>query len=206
MAIEFLYFDLGNVLLNFDHRLACEQMGKVAGIPADKVWEVVFDSDLEARYESGTLDDRGFYDEFCQATDSQPDFELLMQAGSEIFQQNLSILPIVSQLDSAGYRMGILSNTCSAHWAHCAGGRYAIIRQAFDVFALSYELGTCKPEEKIFRRAAELAGVAPDKIFYVDDLEGHVTAARKVGFDAVQYTSARNLARDLRQRGLRFNY
>jgi putative hydrolase of the HAD superfamily len=206
MPIEFLYFDLGNVLLHFDHQLACRQMGEVAGVPAEKVWDVVFAGDLEERYESGVVDDRAFYEEFCKATGTRPDFERLLSAGSEIFQQNLSIIPIISQLDGAGYRMGILSNTCPAHWAYCAQGRYALIQKAFDIFALSYELGACKPDAKIFQRAAELAGVPPERIFYVDDLEGHVAAARKVGFDAVQYTSARKLAADLRQRGIRFNY
>lgn len=206
MPIEFLYFDLGNVLLNFDHHVACRQMGEVAGVPAEKVWDVVFAGDLEERYESGVVDDRAFYEEFCKATGTRPDFERLLAAGSEIFQQNLSIIPIVSQLDGAGYRMGILSNTCPAHWAYCAQGRYALIREAFDVFALSYELGACKPDSKIFQRAAELAGVSPERIFYVDDLEGHVAAARKAGFDAVQYTSARKLAGALRERGVRFNY
>ena len=206
MPIEFIYFDLGNVLLHFDHQLACRQMGEVAGLAAEKVWDAVFAGDLEQRYESGALDDRGFYDEFCRATGTNPDFDRLLLAGSEIFRPNVSVIPIVSQLDAAGYRMGILSNTCPAHWAYCATGRYTLIRDCFDVFALSYELGACKPNPEIFRRAAELARAKPEQIFYVDDIPGHVAAARKAGFDAVQYTSAPQLARDLRERGVTFNY
>ncbi len=147
---SFLYFDLGNVLLLFDHQKACRQMAAVAGITAEKVWQVVFESDLELRYEAGELDDRGFYEVFCQQTDSRPDFEALLLAGSDIFTPNTSIFPVVGALDAAGYRLGVLSNTCPAHWAYCRAGRYGLLDRGFDVYALSYELGACKPSPKIF--------------------------------------------------------
>jgi HAD superfamily hydrolase (TIGR01493 family) len=202
----FLYFDLGNVLLNFDHRLAARQMGLVAGVSEQRVWQVVFESDLELRYEAGEIGDREFYDIFCRQTDTRADFDALLRAGSEIFTPNVSIFPVVAALDSAGYRMGILSNTCPGHWAYCSAGRYLLIDLAFDVHALSYQIGACKPSPKIFAAAAELAGVAPQEIFFVDDTAGHVAAARAAGFDAVGYTSAPALAAELRRRGLEFNY
>jgi FMN phosphatase YigB (HAD superfamily) len=206
MPPKFIYFDLGNVLLYFSHRLACEQMAAVAGTTAEKVRSAVFESDLEARYESGELDNRGFYAAFCQATGTAADYERLLLAGSEIFNLNLGLLPVVSQLDAAGHRLGILSNTCPAHWEYCTDGRYGILTAAFDVIALSYRIGARKPAAKIFLAAAEMAGVAPSDIFYVDDIPGHVAGAQQVGFDAVQYTTTAALVDDLHQRGVKFNY
>lgn len=203
---KFLYFDLGNVLLFFDHHLAARQMGEVAGVPAERVWDVVFGSDLELRYESGELDDRQFYEAFCRETDSRPDFDALLLAGSAIFTPNYSIFPLVGALAAANYRLGILSNTCPGHWSYCAQGRYSLLRRGFEVFALSYQLGACKPAPVIFERAAALAGVAPADVFFVDDIAGHVAAARAAGFDAVQYTGTPQLAEELYRRGLRFNY
>jgi putative hydrolase of the HAD superfamily len=81
-----------------------------------------------------------------------------------------------------------------------------MLEHGFQVFALSYELGACKPARKIFDGAAKLAGVAPSEIFFVDDVTENVTAAREAGFDAVLYTTTRQLASDLRARGLEFNY
>ena len=71
---RFLYFDLGNVLLFFDHRLACRQMGALAGVAEETVWQIVFESDLEMRYEAGDIDDREFYEIFCRETGTRPDF------------------------------------------------------------------------------------------------------------------------------------
>ena len=203
---KFLYFDLGNVLLNFDHRLAARQMAEVAGVPADRVWDVVFGSDLELRYEAGEVDDRGFYDIFCRETESQPDFAKLLFAGSEIFSLNYSMIPVVGALVGAGYRMGILSNTCPGHWSYCTDGRYGILNKGWEVFALSYELGACKPSAKIFEKAAALTGLAPEEIFFVDDVAANVAGARQAGIDAVQYTGTPQLVSDLRARGLAFGY
>ena len=162
---SFIYFDLGNVLLKFDHRQACRQMGEVAPLPADRVWDVVFASDLELRYEAGEFDDREFYEIFCRQTDSRPDFDAFLLAGSEIFTPNVPIFPIVAGLDAGGYRLGILSNTCPAHWAYCTGGRYGLIERAFKVFALSYELKACKPSPKIFEGAAARRRAAARNLF-----------------------------------------
>ena len=37
MPPKFIYFDLGNVLLRFDHELACRQMAAVAGTTPELV-------------------------------------------------------------------------------------------------------------------------------------------------------------------------
>ncbi|MGD9721789.1 MAG: HAD family hydrolase [Pirellulales bacterium] len=203
---RFIYFDLGNVLLFFDHRRAARQMAEVAGVPEEVVWQLVFAGDLERQYETGEVDDHQFYEHFCRETGSRPDARALALAGSEIFTPNIALSPIVAALDSAGYRLGILSNTSPAHWHYCSGGRYVLIDRAFDVYALSYELGACKPDARIFAQAAELAGVAPQEIFFVDDIAGHVAGACAAGFDAVQYTTPEALAAELRRRGLEFNY
>jgi putative hydrolase of the HAD superfamily len=83
---------------------------------------------------------------------------------------------------------------------------YGVLPAPFSVFALSFQIGAMKPDPKIYRAAAELAGVAPRDVFFCDDVMSHVTAARDAGFDAVQYTTTAALVADLRRRGVRFNY
>jgi putative hydrolase of the HAD superfamily len=202
---RFLYFDLGNVLLFFDHHQAARQMAEVAGLDTQRVWDLVFAGDLEFRYESGEFDDRGFYEIFCQQTDTRADYDALLRAGSEIFRPNLSIFPVIAALDSAGYRLGVLSNTCPSHWTYCTAS-YTLVARAFDVHALSCELKACKPSPKVYAGAARLAGVPPESIFFTDDNADNVAGASAAGFDAVQYTSTPALVAELRERGLEFNY
>jgi glucose-1-phosphatase len=200
--MRFLYFDLGNVLLHFDHHQAARQMAEVAGITAERAWEIVFAGGLEVQYEGGAIDCRAFYEEFCRLSNSRPDFAQLKQAAAAIFQPNHDVIELVHELHAAGHRLGVLSNTCAAHWEYCTDGRYAFLNECFEVYALSYELKCMKPEPEIYHRAADLAGVPPAEIFFVDDREENVVGARDVGFEAVLYEKPEGLRKALVEREL----
>jgi HAD superfamily hydrolase (TIGR01509 family) len=203
---RFIYFDLGKVLLFFDHRVAARQMAAVAGITEELAWQTVFDGELENHYEAGKITSQDFHGHFCEVTKSQSDFELLLHAASNIFELNTAIVPLIVHLARARYRLGILSNTNEAHWRFVSDGRFRVIRDYFPVTALSFEIGVMKPDPRIYLSAAELAGVAPREIFYTDDREENVAGALAAGFDAVLFHDARQLADELRLRNLRWNY
>ena len=55
MRDRFVYFDLGNVLVNFEHAIATRQLSELAGCSfAESQW-ALFDSGLEIRYETGLV-------------------------------------------------------------------------------------------------------------------------------------------------------
>jgi putative hydrolase of the HAD superfamily len=205
MRPKFLYFDLGKVLVDFSVERMLAQIAAVAGISAERVRAAVFDRRLLWEHETGRSSVAEFYEAFCAATATRPDPERLTAAAGEIFDLNAPMLPLVSQLALAGYRLGILSNTCPIHWDYCAR-RYRLLDDLFPVHALSFRIGAVKPEAAIFEAAAAMAGCRPGEIFFVDDLPGHVAGARTVGFDAVQFVGAEALADELRRREIRFNY
>ena len=203
---EFIYFDLGNVLLHFDHHRAARQMGEVAGITPERVWEIVFASGLELRYERGEITTEEFFESFCAASGTRPNFDRLCAAATEIFELNMSIVPVVAHLSATGHRIGILSNTNVLHWDYAYSGRYRCLQRYFQTFALSFELRAMKPEPTIYEAAATLAGTEPAKIFFVDDRPENVQGARAAGFDAILFENASQTARALRDRGIRLNY
>ena len=202
---KFLYFDLGMVLVTFTVERMCRQMAQAAGLAPERVREVVFDGDLETRYERGEISTREFYDAFCQRTGTCAPFDALCTAAGEIFEINTPMLPVVAELAQGRWPMGILSNTSQCHWEHCLR-HYRILEDSFRVYALSYQLRCAKPDPAIFRKAAELAGAAPSEIFYTDDIAGHVEGARAAGFDAVVFTGPEDLVVELRRRGVEIAY
>lgn len=199
---EFVYFDLGNVLLYFDHELIVRQMAEVAACSEDAVRRAVLDGDLDRRYDRGQIDCLSFYEEFCQRTSTRADYARLRRAVAEIFSVNESMLPMVRALHQQRVQLGILSNTCPPHWEYVSDGRYPFLNECFEQYALSYELRAAKPDAEIYARAAELAGVAPEKIFFVDDRSENITGAREAGYDAVLFTGARQFRDDVLSRGL----
>lgn len=203
---KFLYFDLGNVLLFFDHRRACWQLAERTGVDAQRIWDVLFGSGLELEYEAGRVSSRQLHETFLCETQAKLDFDAFALAFSDIFEVNLPIKAILGQLAICRHRMGLLSNTNELHWKLLTDGRYSLLPAVFEQLVLSYEVGANKPEAAIFQAAIERAGVAPHEIFYLDDMPGHVAGARRLGIDAVQFTDAVTLVSQMRQRGIEFNY
>lgn len=201
-AIRFIYFDLGNVIVNFDHHRAARQMAEVAGVSADNVWDAVFAGDLEAEYERGAISTREFYEAFCKRTQTQPDYGALLLAASDIFELNEAIVPLVDELLVRGHRLGILSNTNEAHWKLITSGRFPVVNDSFEQYSLSYEMRVSKPEPAAYEIAAQLAGVAPHEILFTDDRLDNVEGAREVGFDAIQFAESHALREQLRDRKL----
>ena len=199
-APRFIYFDLGNVLVNFDHHRGARQMAGVAGIAEQLVWQVVFESDLQLEYECGAITTREFYEAFCARTGTRPDYDALLLAGADIFELNEGIVPLVAELRDSGHRLGILSNTNESHWNFIADGRFPIVQEFFERCALSYEMRSAKPHLAAYQTAAELAGVAPAEIFFTDDRLDNVAGARAAGFDAVQFVGVEALREELHSR------
>jgi putative hydrolase of the HAD superfamily len=202
MRTRFVYFDLGNVLLGFSHEQAARQMAELAGCSYALAWEVVFGTGrLELAYEVGELSSPQFHDLFCQQTNTQPPYEEFLLAGAAIFTPFQQSWDIVSELKSRGHRLGILSNTCDAHWQYCAAN-YSLLLREFVVECLSFRVGCMKPQAMIYENAIAKAECDAEEIFFVDDRPENVAGARKLGIDAVLFVSPEQLRADLQQREL----
>lgn len=201
-----LFFDLGNVLLFFDHRRAARQLAALAGVDPELVWQFAFACDLNDRCDGGQVSASEFCRLFREQFACQADDAAIRHAASDIFEINAPMIGILCRLKLAGHRLGLLSNTCDMHVEWLLDKHYVLIPDVFDVTVYSYCEKLMKPDAAIYHRAAELAGVAPQEIVYVDDIERNVLGARAAGFDAVQYTSAANYAAELRKRGIGVGY
>ena len=201
-TLDFIYFDLGNVLLYFNRERQFQQMAQVLGITANEVGQLVEKHDLMHRCETGKLTPREAHAVLCKETDSSCEFGALYLASSDIFQMNLSMLPVITQLVRHGYRLGILSNTSENHWNYCLD-HFSILRDCFRISILSYEVGVMKPKKEIYAAAIEAAGVAPENIFYTDDLQPNIDGALHCEMNAVLYTDTPSLVEALKHRGAR---
>jgi FMN phosphatase YigB (HAD superfamily) len=205
MQPQFLYFDMGNVLLRFSHERMADQMARVCGVEPRIAWRILFEDGLHWSYERGEITREQFYGRFCETVSARPDLAALDAAGNDIFELNAPIIGLVGRLVAAGHRLGVFSNTTASHWSHCTL-RFSALTTMFSVHALSYRLGAMKPDPRSYAAAATLAGASPAGIFFTDDRADNVAAATAAGWDAVPYTSVSQLNQVLRSRGIVINY
>jgi 2-haloacid dehalogenase/putative hydrolase of the HAD superfamily len=67
---------------------------------------------------------------------------------------------------------------------------------------VSGEIGLCKPDPRIFALTAELAGLAPSELLFVDDSATNTAAAAACGYDVHRFDDPAALEPALRARGL----
>jgi glucose-1-phosphatase len=194
-----IFFDLGNVLIFFDHTKMCRQVAEYSGLDLELVQSVM--QKYSDFYERGTIDSRVIHDEFCRMAQKKLDFEKLMHAVSDIFEPNPSCIALLTELKKKGHRLFLLSNTCEAHFAF-ASAQFPFLK-LFDGYVLSYEVGARKPEKKIYEKALEIAGCQNRKeCFYTDDILPFIESARSMEIDAEQYTTTHELTQHLHARGI----
>jgi putative hydrolase of the HAD superfamily len=61
----------------------------------------------------------------------------------------------------------------------------------------SARVGLAKPDPRIYRLAADLAGTRPERCLFVDDTEGNVEAAAALGMQTLHFRTAADLERAL---------
>ncbi len=67
----------------------------------------------------------------------------------------------------------------------------------FDPLVLSWEVGSSKPQKKIFEVLIETLALPPSEILFVDDVEANVRASRELGLRGHLFTDAQALRRAL---------
>lgn len=68
------------------------------------------------------------------------------------------------------------------------------LNQHFDDLHYAAEIGSAKPDASFFRAVEAKAGFSPAEIFFVDDKQANVDAARALGWSAALWDGTRSLA------------
>ncbi len=200
---DFVFLDMGNVLVSFDMPRAFRQMAEAGRCDAAAVRAAVVEGGLQESLERGRIDWSEFHAELARRTGCSADKAALAHAASDMFALNIEMLPVIAGLERTGCGIGILSNTCSPHWEHLLARGFAVLPGNFREIVLSHEVRAIKPEPEIFATATRRAGVPPERIFFCDDVPAHVEAAQRAGWQAEVFTSAAALADALDRRGLK---
>ncbi len=205
---EFLYFDLGKVLLSFDHARMVRQMAEVAGVGVEAMRAALMPSgdpsegDAQWRLEAGQLSEEAYHEGLSERLGCRPPRAELDLAASDIFAEIAPSMRLLERLKAGGYRLGLLSNTNPIHWRFFLDGRFPTLNEVFEVRLSSFGIGAMKPDPVVYEAAIERAGVPAERVFFVDDRPENVEGAIACGIDAVLFTDTSTLESDLRTRGI----
>ncbi|MEZ6074112.1 MAG: hypothetical protein R3C56_00125 [Pirellulaceae bacterium] len=130
------------------------------------IQQVVFESELQNRFETGLVTSEQFAAEVNTELESALPAVDILEAISAIFEPNLEILAAIDLVKSSGVPMGILSNTCEAHWHWILDKQWPMFGPWWSQTVLSYKVQGMKQRAKSTRFANSVQVAVASRSFY----------------------------------------
>jgi glucose-1-phosphatase len=196
--ISVIVFDLGNVLLPFDYKVAISKLEKIEeGL--GKSFIKFYDEHYEYHraFERGDMQEDEFIKIMLSALNNRIDSKTFCEYYSDVFSVNNEVAGLIPWLKQK-YMMVLLTNTNSIHFNY--GWKQYDFLKYFDKIVTSYEAGAVKPEKKIYMAVQSFTKKEPGEHFFIDDIAEYTDAAKSLGWDAIQYKSYKNLIDEFNDR------
>jgi putative hydrolase of the HAD superfamily len=195
-----LFFDFGNVVGHFDHRIAVRRFVSDCDLNEDDCFAAIYDTALEDDFESGRVEADEFIRRSCNAIRYRGTPAQFRSAFQDIFRPNPDVCALIPRL-AKQHRLVLASNTNELHTAQFRS-TFADVLNHFSALGLSHEAGARKPHRRFFEHCQQLAECPPHECLFIDDLAANVEGARAFGWQAVQYTAGADLLKLLRSHGI----
>ena len=198
--IDVIFFDLGNVILPFNHYQIAEKLSRLTQRKEfqdpQKIFSYLFDfqEGIINDFDVGKVTPPIFFQSIKKHLDLSISFEEFTPIWNDIFAEDQEVSRIIFSLKGS-VQLGLLSNTDPLHF-HYILSKFPVM-SAFDKWILSYEVGFKKPAVEIFEKAIAWASVKPSKILFIDDMKTHVDVAMALGMQGIHFISAHQLQEEL---------
>lgn len=206
LMIKLFVFDLGNVILPFEHRqiavkLHQKSTRKTVFTP-QQLFDVLFDlhNGLINPYEEGLMSSDEFFSKLKCQFHLDMDLKAFGNIWNPIFRDDPEVNEIILYLKEKGYPLFLLSNTNELHFSYIME-QYPIVH-SFDEWLLSFEVGAKKPHKRIYDAIFEKMDIQPGEVFYVDDISRYVETAQQLGINGMVFKSADQLWEFIKKNGI----
>ena len=192
--------DLGNVILPFSYETSVDKLELIEkGLGHKFLTYLKSNYELHRKNERGDITSGEFIRDMVRALDYKVSNEEFCNIYSKIFVVNEPLVSLLAELHKR-YTLILLSNTNKIHREY-GWGDYPFLKY-FDKLILSYEVHSVKPEPGIFKAVELYTQLPPEKHLFIDDIAEYAEAAKKLGWDAIQYINFNQLTEELGKRNI----
>ncbi len=200
--VKALIFDLGNVLIDFDHTIAAKKIAVCCNRDIKQIYEFFFDSPLTGKFEGGKISPGDFFLQVNAELNMCLAYEEFLPVWNEIFfqsEKNRAVYALAKNLQKS-HTIALLSNINTLHFEYLKNNFF--IFDAFHEIFLSFELKLTKPDPLIYKKVLSVLGVLPQEAFYTDDRPELIEAANRLGIKGFVFTGVKQLKEDLSKSGI----
>ena len=198
-GIAHVIFDLGQVLTLVDESVAVRVVSARTGRAEDEVNTAMFSPERKLPLESGFQT----WAEYSAMIRSELGLDMDDDEFRDVFTSVLTpyepMFDIVRAL-APRFKLGCCSNTSGAHWDEIRAS--VPVTDLFRSNVLSFEVGSMKPDQRIYRDLINACAAEPHQIVFIDDNQRNIEAAIAAGIQALQFTTIKQLESDLHELGI----
>jgi len=201
--IKAIIFDLGNVLVSFNHHIAAGKIAALSAKTEKEIFQFFFDSPLTGLFEEGKISPRQFFREVKKALKLDMNYADFLPVWNEIFfltDSNHAVYKLAKALRK-NYRVALLSNINTLHCDYLKDN--FPVFDAFHNLLFSFEMKLKKPDARIYKKALAMLTAAPQETFYTDDRPELIESARQVGLQGFVFKGIEQLKKDLENAGVK---
>jgi putative hydrolase of the HAD superfamily len=193
-------FDLGRVLVDFDHHISAAKIAKLTGKDESWLYQLFFESELTKLFDEGKILPRHFYNEIKKLTGLDISFDEFTAIWVDIFKENKDVCAFAASLKN-DYRLVLMSNVNKLQFEYIK--RVFPVVSVMDALVLSYQVGAMKPDPKIYERAIKASQTSPERIIYTDDRPELIEGAKIAGIkSSFVFKDLNGFKSDLRKVGI----
>ena len=176
-GIKNLIVDFGGVLIDLDRQRCLQDV--------EHTLDIYHQQDFFQQYEKGLISSAGFRNVIREKI-GRDVADARIDAAWNSFLVSIPTYKLDLLLAlRKDYVVYLLSNTNEIHWEwsceHAFPYKAFRVEDYFEHIFLSYEMKMAKPDEEIFRKVLDDAGLDPKETFFIDDSETNCLTARSLG-------------------------
>lgn len=162
--------------------------------------DVFYKSEIVKSFRRGEISEEDFWTYVKKTLGVTLPNDEIFKLLRDSYQINNEVKELVAKVRSLGIKACICTNNYPTRIREL-DKKFSFLSE-FDVKVFSYEVGSIKPEPKIFQGLIEKSGCQPNEIAYADDKEANVEAAKALGINAFVFTTFKAFIDQLRLLGL----
>ena len=192
--IRNLVFDIGGVLLRFEHRRFFDTLRNACGVQSHKIQEA--HEQAMADYYRGLINSEDFVRQFNANAASALGADDYSKLLFSHFTLNKPLIKMITDRLSGRFAVYFLSNLSEQGVEFLENARVdSIAEQAF----FSCNFRTLKPEEQLYRIMLEQTAAAPEETVFIDNNQANLEPAIRLGMQTILFKDNNQLESDLRK-------